>query len=536
MRSLRRVLTNITLSLLAATLSSSTASAQFFEPVVRALDLATDVPRSPRLLGMGRLSLVIPDRDHSITLWDFAGNPTGVFADDSVSSLDMRPGTGSVSGEHDLAGSRVRQDLAGRVTNFQMETFHRDNQGSAFGAVVVANSARRDVPTADDTELRRTVGLPEIMPIFNGPLPYFGHGKIRYAVRMRFGGEHLLDEFKTITSNVAGEFISLDGQAVRSPNSFSPDDYHASKTGLGAALSYPIGKGTILALGLDGLQEKIKGVNNGQRYQAEQNEKRPFAIGQATLIGHLGSAFEYGVDGHAWTSHSEQDWFYTISAGVGAVPLSGRGKLQERTEKGSTLNSRVRWTAGSIELGGQLWTGASKTSFTPPDPGDPTSLNTFLSTIYYRQGIDTLSLPDSVVANESRDYSWGYGAGASWKFARGILGAEWHWSRDLFQQTLSGLGPRRIAWDVRSGMEYRCNPVVTGRIGYGFRWIDEDDLTAQNEFKGQSANLGLGLRAPGASWDFQAGYELEFQQSDFGDPTQKRSNRQQLAGQIHWGF
>ncbi len=537
MRSSRRVLTNVLmLSLLAATLGASAASAQFFDPVIRALDLTNDVPRSPRLLGLGGLSLVIPDRDRRITLWDFAGNPTGVFADDSLSSLEIRPSTGSVSGVHNLPGTRIRQDLAGRVSGLQMEAFHRDDQGSAFGAVVQANSARRDVPSADDTELRRTVGLPEFMPIFNGPLPYFGHGKIRYAVRMRFGGEHLLDEFRTIASNPAGEFISLDGQAVRAPNSFTPDKYSASKSGVGGALSYPIGKSTVLALGLDALQEKIKGVKNGQRYEAEQNEKRPFGIGQATLIGHVGRSLEYGVDGRAWTSRSEQDWFYTISAGVGAFPLSGRGKLQERSEKGSTLNSRVRWTSGRIELGGQLWTGASKVSFTPPAAGDPTSLNHFLSSIYYRQGIDTLALPDSVIVNESRDYAWGYAAGASWKFARGVLGAEWHWSRDVFQQVVGGVGPRRIGWDIRSGVEYRCNPVLTGRLGYGFRRLDEDDFTRQNEFKGQSVSMGMGIHPAGTSWNLEAGYELEFRSSDFGDPTQRRSNRQQLASQIHWGF
>src|SRR5258706_4590221 len=88
----------LSLSLLAMTLGAASASAQFFDPALHSLDLSTGpVARSPRLLGMGGLSLAVPDRDASINLWDFAGIPVGLAADDTTSTLDVRPATDALS-------------------------------------------------------------------------------------------------------------------------------------------------------------------------------------------------------------------------------------------------------------------------------------------------------------------------------------------------------------------------------------------------------------------------------------------------------
>ena len=79
----------LSLSLLAALIGAATASAQYYDPVLRSLDLSTGpVARSPRLLGMGGLSAVIRDSDARIDLWDFAGMPVGLAADDTTSDDD----------------------------------------------------------------------------------------------------------------------------------------------------------------------------------------------------------------------------------------------------------------------------------------------------------------------------------------------------------------------------------------------------------------------------------------------------------------
>jgi hypothetical protein len=534
----RRVLTNaLVLSFAAVALGVHAASAQFFDPALQSLNLLSEASRSARLMGMGGLVLSVPDRDNHISLWDFAGSPLGAFGEDSVGTIELRPATGSAAGAHNLPGDGgERQDLGARANGVQFEAFYRDHKQSAYGAVGRLGSVRRDTPYSDALELRRSISVPEVMPIFNGVFPRVGAGKLRYAFRLRFGGEHVVDEYRKFVENENGQYITLDGETVPTPLYFKPDEYRVNTSGLGGGLSYPLGKSAVFAVGLDALQHRIKGSNNGDRYSAEQTEDRPYLVGQSTLIGHFGPSFEYGVDGRAWTSNSEQSWYFTISAGVGAEPLTGRGKLLEREEEGSALKTRARWTSGNLEVGGNFWTQASKVNITPPGLDDPTSFNRFLTQVYYRQNADTLALPDSVVANEIRNYAWGYGLGASWKMKRAIVGAEWHWGRNLLTQTYAGDGPKALNWDIRSGLEYQCTSIVTGRVGYAYRWWDEDDYMELSEFKGHSTTLGMGLQPPRTTWNFESAWVFSWNNSDFGDPTSQHGTRQMISAQVNWVF
>ena len=53
--------------------------AQVYDAARQSLDFSPDpTARSPRLLGMGRLTLA-SDVHNGIDLWDFAGNPIGIF-------------------------------------------------------------------------------------------------------------------------------------------------------------------------------------------------------------------------------------------------------------------------------------------------------------------------------------------------------------------------------------------------------------------------------------------------------------------------
>lgn len=540
MRLSRRVLANACWSsMLAATLAACPASAQFYDSALRSLDLSTDpISRSPRLLGMGRLSLAVDDPDYRLNLWDFAGNPTGLWDDDSTSTLQIRPGTASSTSDHlatDAARS-YRQDGAARGDMFPIEAFHRNGEGSAYGGIADLSQLRYDTPISDDTEQRRSISAPGLTAIFNAPFPWLGSGRMHYGLTLSLGQESLEDQFRAYSFNAAGEFIGLNGDILDSPNRFVPDEYLVVNQGVGGALSYDLGKATKIALGLRGVRERIRGSNNATRSSAELRENRPYGIGQATLIGRLGDRFEYGADGHAWTSSSQQDWVFSTSAGVGAEPLAGRGKLLEREEEGTSLRTRARWRLGAFSIGGSLNTNYSKVKLTPPGPDDLTSLNLFLDQVYHRQGADTLSLPDSVVANELTNYGWGFGGGVGWTFHRGMLGAEYHWARDQFGQAVIGLGPKRIGWDVRSGLEYRCTEVLTGRVGYGYRWTDRDDLTQQNESAGHSMTLGFGIHPAGVRWGIESGYSIDWSRSDFGDPAESRGSRQNLALQVRWAL
>ena len=61
---------------------------------------------------------------------------------------------------------------------------------------------------------------------------------------------------------------------------------------------------------------------------------------------------------------------------------------------------------GSFELGAGYNRFDRTVTFTAPDPNDITSFNRFRNTLYYKNGADTLVLPDSTVSNEFHDETW----------------------------------------------------------------------------------------------------------------------------------
>ena len=85
---------------------------------------------------MGDLELAVRDRDNQTNLWDFAGFPIGLATDDSTSSIDLRPGTHSLSSVRDLNGGVQRQNLAARGSWAQSEAVYRNREtGATFGVV-----------------------------------------------------------------------------------------------------------------------------------------------------------------------------------------------------------------------------------------------------------------------------------------------------------------------------------------------------------------------------------------------------------------
>src|SRR5262249_10553518 len=178
------------------------------------------------------------------------------------------------------------------------------------------------------------------------------------------------------------------------------------------------------------------------------DETRPGWNGQAAIVGEVGHTFEWGVNGLGRVSNSEADWRFTASAGVGADPLTGRGHMLTRDEKSSELQARARWTPGQMNGSAEMHPAASKVLTDPPNANDQTSLNRFIYEAFFRQGADTLTLPDSIIHGDARRNAWGYSAGASYKFTRTTVGAEFHWSRDVSSSEQIGSGPRRIRGDV----------------------------------------------------------------------------------------
>ena len=525
-------------AMLGAMVSATPAAAQFFDQTVHALDLATGpVARSPRLLGMGGLSLVVPDRDASINLWDFAGIPVGLASDDTTSTLDMRPHTDAMSSVRALVGGRERQNLAARTTSTQLEAAYRNHEtGGVFGLVGDLSSLRWDRPYASSVEVRETVLHPQVLAVLGGAVPRVFSGHLAWAGHLRFRSENVKDQYREIVTNDAGEFIGLGGGELPPPGQFTPTKTNVTTSAYGLSTAYSLGKQTRFALGIEHENNRILATNDLPRSSSETQETRPYWNGHAALVGRFGHTFEYGVDGIGRLASSEQDWRFTTSAGVGADALSGRGNMLTREEKASELHARVRWSPGRATFAGSVQTAANKIIFDPPNANDPTSLNHFINVAFNRPGADTLSLPDSIGHNETRRYAFGWGGGASYRFGRTTLGAEGHWLRDLSTSTVLGAGPRRVSWDVRAGLERPLGHQMAGRLGYVHRSVDEDIYTAGNEFKANAVSLGLGYTPLGSGWSLESGYMLEFRNQDFSDAADEHQSRQNLAIQIHWAF
>ncbi len=526
------------LALLALMLGAATASAQYYDSALNTLEFNTGpLARSPRLLGMGGLTDVIPDPNTSINLWDFAGMAVGLRSDDSTSTLDFRPGTDAASSVGKLPDGLDRQNLAARSTVAQAEAVYRNREsGSVFGVVGDLSGLHWDQPTAADEELRQSLKHPQAMPILSGVIPRILDRHLEWAAHMRFRDETLDNQYRAIVTNGAGQYIDLGGAELPPPGEFAPTSTSVNTIAYGVSTAYIMGKSARIALGIERENNDILATNDQDRSSSEIRESRPFWIGQAALVGKLGRSLEYGVSGIGRTSNSEQDWRFTASAGVGGIPLAGRGNLLTRSEKSSELDARARWTHGKVIFAGSLSTAAQDIDIDPPNANDATSLNRFINEAFNREGADTLSLPDSVVHYESRRRSWGWGGGASYRFGLSTLGAEYHWLRDLSTTNLLGPGPRRVAWDVRLGYEHPIGDQMKGRIGYDYRWVDQDDYTANNEYKGNTWTVGLGYAPASSSWSLETGYQLEFRNPDYSDPTQVHQSRQKLAAQIHWIF
>ncbi len=528
-------------TLLALIVFAPAARAQMsFEEASFALDPSPDpLARSPRLVGMGRLTLVIPDANNRLTLWDFAGNPVGALDSDSISTFEFRPNTSSLSESRDFVNGGLageRQDAAARATSLGYEFWRRAGTRVAFGAVGDLSTLNWDRAYDDSREVRSRFSVPNAMPVLTGQFPFFARERMRYALRGIFANEIHDDEYRLYTVNAAGQYLDHDGGLLGPPNYFDPDERDVNRVGMGLALSYRVSPSFVLAVDVDGLRDRIKGRNEAGRYLSQRDESRPYGIGQVSAVGRIGPNFEYGLDARGWKSSSDAHWVFTFSQGAGARPVIGRGDLYDREEEGSRTRARVRWTSGALEFGGSYGTGYGHYEITTPPLSDLASFNHFLNDLYNFATNDSLALPDSLRSNTVEHRSVNYAGGVSYRLRHGIVGVEYHWLRDLQGDDFYGAGPRRILWDVRAGLEHVLTPVLTGRAGYLYRSDDRDDETEQNAFVSHTATAGLGLKHPGSRWGLEASYAFEWGIADFGTPSLPRSTRQQLAAGLRWSF
>jgi hypothetical protein len=524
-------------SLVGAASLPATAPAQTsIDEARRTLDLAPDpLFRSPRLVGMGRLTLA-DDHRNRLTMWDFAGNPTGILEADTGSTVELWPLTASSSARRDAPGdpNREREYLASRDARVGYELWKR-SETTAYGFYGDVGTLRIDRPFSEEIERRSQFQEPRIVAVLTGRMPYVQNNRMKYALRVGYEREDNGDEYRLFTTNPRGDYIAKDGVLVDPPEFFTPDETSVSSLIMGAAFSYRFGTLLDAAVGLDGISSRIEGQNAGPRYFSGTGQDRPYYVGQASITGGAGP-FQYAVDGRGWQSSTEERWVFTLAGGIGQEPLSGRGKRLDRKEEGATLRSRARWRSGPLELGAGWSTNYRQIEIILPDPTDLSSFNYFRNTITYRQNADTLVLPDSVTANVAEERGYEAVVGGTWDINEGVVGVEYHMARQRLDQVVSGPGPIRKLWDVRAGFEHPLTANLDGRLGYIYRRDDRDDLTESNEFVGHTVSAGIGLVPAGSIWAFNLGYALEWITPDYPDPAESRESRQTLAMELRWWF
>jgi len=515
-------------------------SSPFYDDAVRSAGLyAEDLERSPALQGMGRLTLVGEDPHHRLTMWDFARNPTGVGTADSVSTLDVRPGAVGGSDVADVSGSAsaVRQSFAATGAGMGFEGWRRAGRVT-YGAIGNLGGLRTDQPYDDNVEHRLNYSGPWVQPVISAAMPYVHSGHTRYSLSLYAGQESVDARYLKIVDNAAGQWINLNSELVNPPNIFLPENYSVRELGGGAAVSQEFGSWLTAAIGYNGIGAEIQGDSPDKRNLSQTHELRPYNIGQATLVGRIGRNFEWAADGKAWKASSEADWNFTISAGQGTAPLNGRGKYETRDEEGSTMHTRVLYHIGRFDVGADVGTNYKKVTVTPPAIYDQTSFNYFLATVYYRPGADSLLLPDSVshAITQINTLSAGGGIGMRLGGKGGRVGVEYHYVRQAYNTEALGPGPRQVAWDVRTGLEYRLAEAMTGRIGYQYQRNDEDTYTYGNDQLGQLATFGVGLGPQHASWVFDLSYGIQWLSLVDWNPLEPHGSRQMLTSQVHWAF
>jgi hypothetical protein len=518
------------------------AAAQQYEASLRSLDYSPDpLARSPRLLGMGRLTLA-DDLHNHVNLWDFAGNPTGIAEAESLTVFEYRPGTRSSTALRDLApATRERQQLSARQVRHGIETWKRAAGETAYGLIGEVATLQWDRPFSGAVEERGKFTVPTLGGAVNGRLPWVPSTRFDYALRVGFSLERYDDLYFDIFQLPQGEYIGKSSTAVPPPDLFTPNHVDVSNLGGGVAISMRVTPGIKAAIGYDRARARVRSKNEDLRSTSRTDERRPFDIGQASVVGRVGRHLEFGADGRAWSSASEESFFWTVSAGQGQDPLSGQGKRLDRKEDGTSLRTRARWAQGPFEFGAGLSTSFRRSVVTPWYPvkeGDAPGFNNFLDLVGFRAGADTLLLPARVKASRVTEHGYEIVGGGSWRLPghRGSLGAEFHRWRQSIDQRFVGEGPEPIGWDVRAGGEYPCNAAFLARAGWSYGLSDRDALTAANTYRHATATTGFGYQPVGSRWSVDLGYAFEWVNPDFADPARSRETHQRLALQTRWPF
>src|SRR5262245_34470329 len=182
-----------------AVLAATPAAAQFVNDARHKIDLDPDpLGRSPRLLGMGRLTYTVEDFHNRIDLWELNGYASQLLDSDSSSSFELTPGTVSGSTLHDESGgstTRARQDNAVNEFLLGYEAWRRASGQTAYGITGEFSQLQNDVPTSLTAEQRTTFTVPRLLAVLSGKMQFLMPDRFRYGMYLSHRHESRDDDF-----------------------------------------------------------------------------------------------------------------------------------------------------------------------------------------------------------------------------------------------------------------------------------------------------------------------------------------------------
>lgn len=530
------------LAVCSALAAAAPVHAQFYDETRRALELGPDpLAHSPRLVGMGGLTLALEETHSRYDVWEFSGNPAALMQSDTSSSFELYPSTTARNMLHDepVAGStRERQDFALREFRTGYEGWRRSTEGASFGLRGEFNRLRTDTPTATNAELRSQFSMPRTSLVLSGRMPFIIPTRLNYGLMFTHRYEARSDETHGLTSNSIGDYIDKDGVTLVPTQALDPTHYGVRSVGVRFGVLLKATPWLNVGGAYDYLGNAIEGRNDAVRNASEIRENRPYGTYSANAAGHF-AGLKFVGDASSWsTGNTDQTWVVSYSTGTGQPPVTGRGLFQRRDESGGEVRGRVSYKVNAVTLaagGGSFHRDITNTA---PAADDYTSFNHFLNVLSARSSADSLSLPDSLLSNASKEKGTEFGFGGAielpWRAA--VLGAEYHTANSTLDQLLAGQGPQREATDIRLGLEVPMNARLQLRGGFVHRTIDNDKHLAQDEFVSNAVSSGFGYTPHGASWGFDFGYQVRWGRADFGDPTRVRTSEQTGLCRVRWVF
>ena len=530
------------LAVCSAIVAAAPAHAQFYDDTRRSLDLGPDpLARSPRMVGMGGLSLALEDVHHRYDVWEFSANPAALMQSDTVSSFELYPGTTARNTLHDepVGGStRERQDFALREFRTGYEGWRRSKEGASFGVTGDFNRLRTDTPQATNAELRSQFSMPRTSLVISGRMPFIMPQRLSYGLMFTHRYEARADETHGLFSNAVGDYIDKNGVTLSPIQALDPSHYGIRSVGVRFGVLLRATPWLKVGGAYDYLGHSIEGRNDAVRNTSEIREQRPYGTYTASAAGHF-AGLKFVGDASRWsTGKTDQTWVVSYSTGTGQPPIAGRGLFQRRDETGGEVRGRVSYTVNAVTLSAGGGSYHRDVTTTAPAANDLTSFNHFLNVLSARSSADSLSLPDSLLSNASKEQGTEFGFGGAYKlpWRAAVLGAEYHTANSTLDQLIAGQGPQRQATDIRMGLEVPMNDRLQLRGGYDHRKIDNDKHLSQDEFVSNAVTSGFGYTPHASSWRFDFGYQVRWGRADFGDPTRVRTSEQTGLCRVRWVF